>query len=344
MTAVLGTVSPEAVLRAEVAVYREAIAALTAVARSAAAGDLEPRVPQLPGDDDVQRARTALNDLLDLTDAFVREAGASLEHAGSGRFYRRFLERGMPGSFRSGAHTTNVASTGMAAQADALQVAAAQRLQLADEFDAAVGSVSEAVAAAATELQATAAGLAHTAQSTAARAQDVADASAEASRSVVTIASATEEMASTVEEIERQAGASSEAARAAVAEAGGAALQVEGLSQASRDIGQVVSMITAVASQTRLLALNATIEAARAGEAGKGFAVVAGEVKELAGQTAAATETIAARVETIQSATADAVRLIDGIGGTVKGVDGIATVNTSKVTGPQDACCHPSTH
>jgi methyl-accepting chemotaxis protein len=106
---------------------------------------------------------------------------------------------------------------------------------------------------------------------------------------------------------------------------------VEGLSAAAQKIGDVVKLISDIASQTNLLALNATIEAARAGEAGKGFAVVASEVKSLANQTAKATEEIAAQVAAMQDATSDAVTAIQSIGGTIGSINEIATTIASAV-------------
>jgi len=106
---------------------------------------------------------------------------------------------------------------------------------------------------------------------------------------------------------------------------------VQGLSAAAQKIGDVVKLISDIASQTNLLALNATIEAARAGEAGKGFAVVASEVKGLANQTAKATEEISAQVAAMQGATSEAVTAIQGIGGTIGTINEIATTIAAAV-------------
>jgi methyl-accepting chemotaxis protein len=153
----------------------------------------------------------------------------------------------------------------------------------------------------------------------------------QASASVSTVATATEELASSVTEIGRQVTFSSGVADQAVAKAAQTTEMVRSLAAAAEKIGDVLRLIGAIASQTNLLALNATIEAARAGEAGRGFAVVASEVKELASQTAKATEEIAGQVTAIQSATGDCVLAIDGISATIREISGVATTIASAV-------------
>jgi methyl-accepting chemotaxis protein len=151
----------------------------------------------------------------------------------------------------------------------------------------------------------------------------VAAAMEQAAVNISTVAAATEEMSSTIDEISANAGKAKTITDQAVRQADQASSRVNDLGTAANDISKVTETITAISSQTNLLALNATIEAARAGEAGRGFAVVANEIKELAQQTAAATEEIRARILGIQDATNVTVTEIGSISGIIADVDAI---------------------
>ncbi|MDX9861522.1 MAG: nitrate- and nitrite sensing domain-containing protein [Rhodospirillales bacterium] len=193
--------------------------------------------------------------------------------------------------------------------------------RLADHFESSVGGVVDQVSSAATELEASSEAMSATAGQTTRQSTAVAVASEQASANVETVASAAEELSSSIAEISRQVAHASGIASAAVAEAQRVNTKVQGLAAAAAKIGEVVALITDIADQTNLLALNATIEAARAGEAGKGFAVVASEVKNLANQTAKATEEIGAQVAGIQMATNEAVAVIESISKTITEID-----------------------
>jgi methyl-accepting chemotaxis protein len=202
--------------------------------------------------------------------------------------------------------------------------------KLADEFQAAVGGIIDTVSTASSGMEAAANTLSKTAEQTQELSGAVAAASEQASANVQSVAYATEEMSSSVSEISRQVHESSRIAAEAVKQAEKTDARINELSRAAGRIGDVVKLITAIAEQTNLLALNATIEAARAGEAGRGFAVVASEVKQLASQTAKATEEISAQIAGMQTATQDSVAAIKEIGGTIARISEIAsTIATS---------------
>ncbi|PWC85037.1 methyl-accepting chemotaxis protein [Azospirillum sp. TSO5] len=192
-------------------------------------------------------------------------------------------------------------------------------------FETSSGAALRTVATAASELDATAHAMSAMAQQTSTQATVVASAAEQTSANVQTVATATEEMASSIREIGSQIARSADIAGKAVGEATQTSDAVRSLADAAQKIGEVVGLITDIASQTNLLALNATIEAARAGEAGKGFAVVASEVKNLAGQTAKATEEIASQIGAIQQTTQGVVTAITGIGGTIGSINDITT-------------------
>ncbi len=203
--------------------------------------------------------------------------------------------------------------------------------ELAESFDRQVKEVVDGVGSAATEMQATAQQMSATAEETSRQSANVASASDQATANVQTVAATAEQLSASIAEIGRQVTQSARITRNAVEQADATNETVQGLAVAATKIGEVVELINNIAGQTNLLALNATIEAARAGEAGKGFAVVAQEVKNLANQTAKATEQISAQIGAVQEETQDAVDAIEKIRGIIGEVNDIATTISSAV-------------
>ncbi|MEH2628432.1 methyl-accepting chemotaxis protein [Bradyrhizobium sp. AZCC 1719] len=218
-----------------------------------------------------------------------------------------------------------------AAETRAVASRKADMSKMADDFEAAVGQIVEAVSSASSQLEVSAGTLTSTAERAQELATTVASASEEASTNVQSVASATEEMASSVTEISRQVQESARMANDAVEQARTTNDRVSELSKAATRIGDVVELINTIAGQTNLLALNATIEAARAGEAGRGFAVVASEVKALAEQTAKATGEIGQQITGIQAATQESVNAIQAISGTIEKLSEISSTIAAAV-------------
>jgi methyl-accepting chemotaxis protein len=204
--------------------------------------------------------------------------------------------------------------------------------ELATFFSDLRGSIGEiagyasTLAAATEELSAVNTTVSNGAADTSTQAQVVTAASEEVTRNVQTVAAGTEEMGASIREIAKNAGEAAKVASDAVTLANHTNGMMTKLGDSSQEIGKVLKLITSVAQQTNLLALNATIEAARAGEAGKGFAVVAKEVKELAKETARATDEIGQKIEAIQRDTTGAVGAIREIGGIISRINDIQTV------------------
>ncbi|MFL5211491.1 MAG: methyl-accepting chemotaxis protein [Microvirga sp.] len=211
---------------------------------------------------------------------------------------------------------------GVAEEGEAKARRARRLEEVTQRFETSVGALSEALSASSDEMETTARSLAETAEETNRQALDVSAFADQTSLNVQTVAGATDELAASIREITRQITESSRTASAAVVNVKHTDEIIQSLAVAAQRIGNVVALISGVASQTNLLALNATIEAARAGGAGKGFAVVAAEVKALANQTTAATNEIAAQVDHIQAATAGAVAAIREVDQIISGMNG----------------------
>jgi methyl-accepting chemotaxis protein len=271
------------------------LARAAAVCAGAARGDLEARILELPDGGAVGRLQRAVNAMLDMTDAFVREARGSMASVAQGKYHRKVLPQGLQGAFLDGAVVVNEATASMEAKVRRFA-------GFTDGFERDVGQVVQALSAAATEMEASAASMARTAGDSNSQAASVAASSRQTLHSVQGVAVAVEQLSRSV--------AGTRAADGEVARSKEAAIS---LTVAADRVSEIVELIEGIAARTNILALNATIEAARAGQAGKGFAVVAAEVKNLAGRTAVATGEIASYVARMRAATREAVDAIEAI-------------------------------
>jgi methyl-accepting chemotaxis protein len=203
--------------------------------------------------------------------------------------------------------------------------------QHTQDFGISISGVMASLGGSAEDMRRAAEAMSVVSNSLKSEAHGTAESAEKSSQDRAAVAAAVEELTASVGEISRQVTSSGEIAREAVQRADSSSSTMQSLSEAAARIGDVVHLISEIASQTNLLALNATIEAARAGEAGKGFAVVAGEVKALAAQTAKATAEIGTQIDAMRGATAEAVTATGEISTIIRRIDGVSVAISAAV-------------
>jgi methyl-accepting chemotaxis protein len=258
---------------------------IISVCEQAAAGDLEARIVPTPKDPELARVSRAINHLLDMSDAYVRESAAAMQHCAEHKFHRPILHRGMSGSYKNAARVINTTAMSMKEADEKIKHFEEERHRMARE---------------------------------------VATASEQAATNVNAVAAACHELSVCTTEITRQSSESAQLSRTAMTEAADARKAADQLGLSAGQINTVVDVVTKIAHQTNLLALNATIEAARAGEHGRSFAVVATEVKNLSRETALATDKIRHQIEDLQKSTSSVAKLISSVSGSIQKADNTA--------------------
>ncbi|AUG52216.1 methyl-accepting chemotaxis protein [Thalassospira marina] len=281
---------------------------------AAASGKMDVRINHRASTGHLRPLMTAINNLLDLTEAFTKEAAGAMTHAAAGAYYRKILPKGLQGDLIEYAAKVNQALNAMDDKTRTFTYSAGA---IGDNIQCVVTSVSVAAG----QLSQNSGALSRRVDDIAAQAREVDAVATQSAASLDGIAEATEDFITSIRDIGTQMTGAVSLAGHAVGNANEASHHVSDLDTMAGRIANVIELITDIAEQTNLLALNATIEAARAGEAGKGFSVVATEVKNLARQTARAAEDVAREIADMQNVTRAVVQSVHGINASIAEID-----------------------
>ena len=296
-------------------------------------GLMGPRVQPIMCNDEIGILSHEINRLGDNMEAFMMEIVSSLQAMSSGDLDRRIDVRGLSLEMKRTGDAINASLNGVA---DFTRKAQETQNALA-EFEEHIRDVAQEMENVSQQIEQQANQLATSAENSKERAVNSAGGAEVAAQNVATVAAATEELTASIAQEGEHIVAAGEIVGRAVSQADSTRATVGELGKATRQIGDVVQLISEIAEQTNLLALNASIEAARAGEAGRGFAVVAGEVKDLANQTAQATDQISRQIKRLQAESDQSTEAIHKIADTISEVGDITAQITSEANQQEEA-------